>query len=242
MEKQMNKLISLTLNDFRNIFRDDFLKYFFIAVPLLFILIIVFGVPLAVKEFPVVAGYTDIIITCFALEFPMLIGFVFSFMMLDEKDEKVFTALRIMPVSLFQFLFYRLFFAVFFTFLFIFLMLITNNLYNLTISQTALNSFLFALITPIVILLEVCFAGNKVTGFTMFKGINAIFMIPAIGFFIHSEWKFLMGIIPTYWPLNGLYNGINNSSTMLTSLFSIIYSIIFILILSYIFKRKVFRL
>lgn len=238
----MNKLVSLTLNDLRNIFRDDILKYFFIVFPLLFIVLLLFGVPVIIKEFPIIGDYTDIILSFFALEFPMIIGFVISFIMLDEKDENVFTALRVMPLTLFEFLFYRLFLSIFFTFIFVFVMLFTNNLYEMSLNQIAINSFLFSLITPIVILLEVCFAGNKVTGFTMFKGLNFIFMIPVASYFITAKWKIIVGIIPSYWPMNSIYTTINNQTNLSQIVISVLYSVAAIFILSFIFKRKVYHI
>ncbi len=238
----MNKIISLAINDLRNIFRDDILKYFFLAVPLLFIIILVFAVPVLIREFPIVADYTSILISFFALEFPMIIGFVISFMMLDEKDERVFTALRVMPLSLFQFLFYRLFFSVFFTFIFVFIMLYLNGLYELTINQILISSFLFSLITPIVILMEVCFAGNKVTGFTIFKGLNFIFMIPVVSYFITAKWEFAIGVIPSYWPINTLFSFLTNQTNYLEIVISVIYSVLIIFLLSMTFKRSVYHL
>lgn len=237
----MNKIISLAINDLRNIFRDNILKYFFVAVPILFIGILLLVVPLIIKYFPIINNYTNIIIPFFTLEFPMIIGFVISFMMLDEKDEKVFTALRVMPVSLFQFLFYRLFFSVFFTFIFVCIMLYVNNLYEIEFYQICLNSLLFALLTPIVILIEVCFAGNKVTGFTLFKGLNFIFMIPVASYFITAKWKIAIGIIPTYLPMNIVYETLNGDFSFNNIFLSISYSIIIIVFLSYIFKRKVYH-
>ena len=238
----MNKLIVLTKNDFKNIIRDDILKYFFLAVPLLFIIIFILVIPVVIHEFPVVSNYTHIILSFFALELPMIIGFVISFMMLDEKDERVFTALRVMPVSLFQFLFYRLSFAVFFTFVFVFIMLYFNGLYHIPVGVIFLNSLSFAMIAPIVILLEVTFANNKVTGFAIFKGLNFIFIIPVASFFIKSKWGALSGLIPSYWPLNSLVAYIDNQTFSTESVISMVYSGFLIVFLSLLFKRKVFYL
>lgn len=238
----MNKIIALTINDFRNIMRDNILKYFFLAVPLLFILLLTVVVPLLTEQFPVISDYNDIIVSCFSIEFPMIIGFVVSFIMLDEKDERVFIALRIMPVTLFQFLFYRLFFSVFFTFLFVFLMLFFNNLYSISIGYIILNSFLFALLTPLVILTEVTFASNKVTGFAVFKGLNFILMIPVASFFIPSQWSLITGIFPTYWSIHSIYSVLNNQPNITESIISIFYSILCIIFLSVIFKRRVYNI
>ena len=236
----MNKLITLTINDLKNITRDNILKYFFFAVPFLFILVLVLLVPLLLKKFPILIEYTDILISFFALEIPMIIGFVVSFMMLDEKDERVFTALRVMPVSLFQFLFYRMFFAVLFSFIFDFLILYFNNLFDISLIHIIINSFLFSLITPIVILIEVSYASNKVTGFTLFKGLNFLVIIPVASFFITSKFGLLFGIIPTFWPIKSLYLCINNDFSFTYLIISITYSVFIIIALSLIFKRKVY--
>ena len=221
--------------------RDSILRYFLLIVPLLFIAILVWLLPYLVELFPILLGYTDIIVSFFLLELPMIIGFIISFMMLDEKDERVFTTLRVMPISLFQFLFYRLFFSVFFTFIFCFLMLFLNNIYDLSLISMLYTSFLFAIITPIVVLLEVTFAENKVTGFTLFKGINFVFIIPVVGFFIQSDWKMLIGLIPTYWPMNFSYLILNNMLDIKVSLISLLYTLGVIFLLSILFKKRVYN-
>lgn len=238
----MNKIIQLTLNDLKNITRDDILKYFFIAVPLLFILVLMLVVPVFIKQFPAIAEYSEIIVTFFSLELPLIIGFVISFLMLDEKDERVFTALRVMPVSLFQFLFYRLFFAVFFAFVFTFFMLLLNGLHRISIVEMLLNSLAFALITPILVLIEVSFASNKVTGFTVFKTLNFIFMIPVASFFIESKWITLMGLIPTYWPMQSIYHTLSTELSFAHFTISILYSVSLIVFLSLIFNKRVYNL
>ena len=237
----MNKLITLTLNDLRNIMRDNFLRYFLLIIPFLFIFIVDWLIPFAINLFPVISGFADIITSSFMLELPLMIAFVISFMMLDEKDERVFTALRVVPVTLFQFLFYRLSLAVFFSFVFEFLMLYFNNLFEVSFVNILLSSLLYALITPIFVLLEVTFASNKVTGFTLFKGLNFIFIIPAAGFFIHSNWQYLLGIIPSYWPIHFTYTVLNNISNTGFLIFSFLYIISIILLLSSIFKRMIYN-
>jgi len=236
----MNKIISLAINDLRNITRDNILKYFFFAVPILFILLLIFIVPLLIKRFPILQEYTDFVVLFFVLEIPMIIGFVVSFVMLDEKDERVFTALRVMPISLTQFLFYRLFFSIFFSFIFILLILYFNNLHDTSLIYMVLNSFLFSLITPIVILVEVSFASNKVTGFTLFKGLNFIAFIPIISFFVNLKLSWLFAIVPTFLPMQNLYLSINKEFSVWYFVTSVIYSIAIILLLSLIFKRKVY--
>lgn len=238
----MSKIIQLTLNDLKNITRDNILKYFFIAIPLLFILSLVLLVPILIEQFPAIDDYSEIIVTFFSLELPLIIGFVISFLMLDEKDERVFTALRVMPVSVFQFLFYRLFFAVFFAFAFIFLMLLLSDLHKISIVEMFLNSLAFALITPILVLIEASFASNKVTGFTVFKVLNFIFMIPIISFFIDSKWSLLMGLIPTYWTMQSIYHALSNELSFIHFTISILYSVSLIIFLSLVFNRRVYNL
>ena len=238
----MNKVIQLTLNDLKNITRDDILKYFFIAVPLLFILVLMLVVPILIEQFPAIDDYSEVIVTFFSLELPLIIGFVISFLMLDEKDERVFTALRVMPISVFQFLFYRLFFAVFFAFAFIFLMLLLSDLHDISIIEMLLISLAFALITPILVLIEASFASNKVTGFTVFKALNFIFIIPIAGFFIESKWSLLMGLIPTYWPMQSIYQTLSTELSFTHFTISILYSVSLIVFLSLIFNKRVYNL
>jgi fluoroquinolone transport system permease protein len=43
------------------------------------------------------------------------------------------------------------------------------------------------------------FAGNKVEGFTMAKGLGLLDMAPFAGYFVKSPWQLLAGVLPPYW-------------------------------------------
>jgi fluoroquinolone transport system permease protein len=138
---------------------------------------------------------------------PMISGMVIAFIFLDEKDDNVWSVLRIMPVDKNKFVLMRFIFPVTLSFVCVFPIPWVIDVFeipwyvNLTLSiMGGLQSVILALI--------ICLkAKNKVEGFAMVKMLGMLMMLPVFSIMINSNWEYLFAIIPTYWsykPLIGL--------------------------------------
>jgi fluoroquinolone transport system permease protein len=58
----------------------------------------------------------------------------------------------------------------------------------------------------------VAFAGNKVEGLALSKGISLMYIGPLVVVFIHSNWQYLAGIIPTFWVSRAFVSSYGNIS------------------------------
>ena len=114
------------MNDLRLIFRDPVL-YVMFFVPLLLIILLRFGLPPLIQLLPVLASYKMVILASICLVTAMFPAFIFSFIMLDEKDLEVLAAIRVLPVSSSVFILYRLLFISLFSLFFNLLILILSN-------------------------------------------------------------------------------------------------------------------
>ena len=208
----MTQLVAkLGRNDARLIGRDSFLIFMF-AFVVIIATVLRYGLPWMntyLAETAVMPGAT--IPISLADVYPMLVaymgiytsallvGTVFGFVLLDEKDQNTLMAMLVTPVPLNQYVLYRVglpailaFFTIVFTVLFI-------NQALLPLWQMLLIAAGGALTAPIIALFFATVAENKVQGFaySKFGGISGWAFL--IGWFIPEPWQWLIGLFPPFW-------------------------------------------
>lgn len=195
----MHKIITLGGNDLRNIFRDKALALIFF-VPFVIIPLLRFATPVLSKQFPIVTGYYPLILAAFCYLMANFPAFLVSFIMLDEKDEGVLTAIKVTPFSLPHLLAYRVFLIVVLGTLFSTLVILLSRLVQTDLWLTLSISVLFAMIAPITTLTVLTFARNKIEGLSILKGLSVILMLPLLSFFFDNSWTLVLGIVPCTGP------------------------------------------
>lgn len=236
----MNKISALIKTDLINIFRDKTLSILFFVPVLLFILIR-FGLPELVGIFPVLSAYSWLILAGFCAITAIFPAFMIAFIMLDERDEKVLAVIRVMPISAHLFVFYRMAFIVGFSFIFSFFLIIATGIVSVSVLSALLLSLLYALTSPVAALGVVCFARNKIEGVTLFKGINFIFMLPVISFFIDSSYRYFFGIIPNFWTYQLFFDISNGQTGTMPFLTGFAVHLLYLSVLYRLFRRRVYR-
>ncbi|MFO7658766.1 MAG: hypothetical protein R6W78_17025 [Bacteroidales bacterium] len=211
----MKNIINLIINDFRNIFRDDILKVL-LFVPVIMILLIRFGLPVLVELAPELSSYQFLIVTLFGLIIASFPAFIISFIMLDEKDEGIFIMYKVLPISGFRFFIYRLGFLICFSWVYSIILLVIQKSIVLSWWQVILPALLFSLLPPVITLLTVTFARNKIEGVTLMKFLNFILFLPVAGFFVVAPWKYFFGVIPVFWSFRMLEVAGQNSAFLLS--------------------------
>ncbi len=103
----MKKLVKVAINDFRLVFRDNSLKVF-IALPLMNLVVIRYGVPFVAGVYEVLQDYIAVILMLATIQGSIAFGFVYSMVLVDEKDMNVAKVYGILPVSKFWFVVFRL--------------------------------------------------------------------------------------------------------------------------------------
>lgn len=119
--------------------------------------------------------------------------------MLDEKDENLFTVLRVMPVSPGIFILLRLIFITLLGFFASWFTIIFSGIEGINLYNSVLLSIQTGLFVPLITLFCITFGRNKVEGVTLVKGINFLSIIPLVFIFSAPDWEFMGGIIPFYW-------------------------------------------
>ncbi|MCD4786166.1 MAG: ABC transporter permease [Candidatus Eremiobacteraeota bacterium] len=151
--------------------------------------------------YPVIVGYFFVLIA------PLQMGTVAGFLLLDEKDDNILTALRVTPLPLAVYGIYRVSIVSFLSFLCVIVLIpLTGLVPNMSISLMIPAALSASLLGPVFALCIASFGGNKVEGFAIAKALGAFGVAPIVAFFVKSKWQLLFGIFPTYWPLKAFWS------------------------------------
>ena len=234
----MNRFIILLTTDVKMIFRDKTLAFMFF-VPLIFIFILRMGAPVLIRYFPVTENYVIYGVAFFSSLTSIFPAFIISFIMLDEKDEGLFPVFRILPVEPVVFIIYRT--------AFIFLAGTIGSVLIMNFSGIQIDvytqlfaSVSFGLSAPIVTLVVVAFAENKIEGLTMMKILNSFLALAMVSLFVPAPWKYLLGVLPLYWPFQLFLPGEFGMGEFFTGVIGVVYSFLFLTVTIAFFRKRIY--
>lgn len=235
----MLRILRLIQNDIRHIVRDRMLK-FFLFMPILIILAVTYGVPPIVDLYPFIAEYQLYIMMSAGLQTAIMFGFVYSFLILEEKDEKVLQAIRILPISTFSFVLIRMLFATVLSFVGAFVTIYFCGLAYPGLLNTFLLSVLYGLSAPAMALIVATFANNKVEGMAWFKGVNLVVILPILPFFLPIT-KYLFMWVPTYWTYHFYEVSMEEGKVGLAFMLAMLFYLLVLGICYQQFRKRVFE-
>ncbi len=199
----MSKLLTLIANDLRMVLRDPMLRIF-LLLPLLVVGMVQWAIPAIFVAYPAVQEYDYVILMWACLQSSVMFGFINGFVFLEEKDEQVFTALRVMPVAAVTLLTARLALGVIITSIVNVVILQTTDWVSISGTRTVWLAVQYAMLAPLLTLLLAVFAKNKVEGLAHFKVYSLLINLPALIYFLdHPAWHAL-AIVPTYWSFRSI--------------------------------------
>lgn len=223
----MKKLIKAAINDFRLIFRDNSLRFFFIF-PIVNIFVVRYGFPYIAETFEILKNYVAILLMAATMQNSLIFGFIYSMVLIDEKDTNVAKVYGILPVSKFWSVIFRLIAPFLLSTIFTFLMLLAEPFYGLSVISNLIYSTLAGLVAPLMILFVAIMAKNKIEGMTWQKLFNIPVSLPLLAFFVPVSFSFMFAILPTFWAYRGFDNLINGESFALEFSIGVIYSLFLI--------------
>lgn len=235
----MNRIITLVLGDFRQIWRDSTLATF-LFIPVIVTLFVRFFVPYITEIYPIVADYHSILMMNAAIQTATMFGFIVSFISLDEKDENVLQVIRVLPISPYYFLTYRLLFATIISSFGAFLTILFGGIAYPGLLNAMLVAIQFGLLAPMLALLISIFAQNKVEGMAYFKGLNLVFLLPILYFLLDFPFKVIFAVIPTFWTFTLYQKSLDQSSSMAYFSLGFAYYLLIIAVLFFQYKKRVF--
>lgn len=192
--------------DLRNVRRDSLLAWV-IALPLSIVLIIRLGAPPLAEvlwqrfQFDM-TPYYPLALSGLIILFPLVIGMVIGFLLLDERDDGTLTALQVTPLTLGSYLAYRVSVPTLLTAVLMIGILPIANLGGLRLFSLLVVSLVAAPLAPLFALTLAALAANKVQGFAVVKALGGVLtMLPIVGYFVRPPWHWAFGLLPSFWPM-----------------------------------------
>lgn len=191
--------------DLRSVARDSMLRWL-AALPVLMALLLRWGVPFAAERVSLrysvdLVPYYPLIASIIVLVTPMVAGTVIGFLLLDQRDDHTLSALQVTPLTLAGYLAYRLTVPVLVSIVMIVITVPLTGLVRIGPLPLLLVGLAAAPLAPTFALLLGGFANNKVQGFAIMKAAGTLNWPPIIAWFLPMPWQWVMGIVPTYWPV-----------------------------------------
>ena len=228
----MSQLIFLSVTDFKLIFRDPSLRIF-LTMPFLIFALILIALPKLVSSFEGVSAFTPIILMGATMQTSTMFGFIYSVVLIHEKDIEVAKVYGVLPVSQTGYVLSRMLIPFCISALMTFALLLVQPFYSFAILPMILLSILCGLMAPVFALFVTILSKNKMEGMTWFKLVNLLTSIPLVAFFI-SKYDFLFGVIPTHWAFQTLDHMVTGESIWIPLLIGFVY----VLLLLYFIVRR----
>ncbi len=207
----MNRNIYLVKGDLKNIGRDPMLIISMVA-PVFMVLIAIFLFPLVsdittkLFNFPLGAYFPVGDLFLFPL-IPMLFGMVYGFMLLDERDGGIISYLAITPLGKSGYLMIRMLLPIFLSIIMCIAYLELTGFYRLlNTAEIIILSIIVSTEAPMVLLLLGAYAGNKVEGIAISKGIGIIMIPIIIDYFLTGSWRWVMAVTPLWWVERAVFS------------------------------------
>ena len=156
--------------------------------------------------------YHPLIMGGYLMTVPGIVGMIIGFLLLDERDARTLTALRVTPLSMRRYLAYRITVPLVAGTLVTLVAYPLVRLSPLPLRDLASIALVAGLWAPLLALLLATAAPNKVAGFAVVKVLNSINLIPIASFFVPLPFQYAAGILPGYWPMRALWSAVIGES------------------------------
>lgn len=185
-------------NDLRNIVRDRTVGVL-LGVPLVFLVLLRLGWPVAEGQLAEAGDYQSVVLGVFCLIAGTFPAFMTAFIMLDERDEGVLTALRVLPLSFRRLLTYRLVVVAALSLLYPVALLLGTGLHEGGWARGAALALLCSAGSTTAALAVVSLARNKIEGLTLFKGLFFVYGLAGVAVAFPGGWAWTAAVFPPYW-------------------------------------------
>lgn len=235
---------ALAAADSRLLLRDPLLGWV-ILLPLglallLRVLIPAIGMALGRNGFDLEPFY-PLIMSGYLMTAPGIVGMVVGFLLLDERDGRTLSALRVTPLSMRAYLAYRATgpliagtLATLIGYPLVGLIPVPVTVLVPIAAVAALSAPALALILPIA-------APNKVAGFAVVKVMNVVSLLPIVAYFLPEPTQFIAGLLPTFWPMRALWAAASGQPYFPFVAMGVVVSTIVIAVTAAMFERRWLR-
>jgi hypothetical protein len=200
-------VLSLAVADLKNWVRDPLLVYIGLA-PVLLGVVGRYGVPYVADTLAGrldLAAYYPEVVAGLALFGPSIIGFAVGFLILEDREQGTFTAVRLTPLTGRGYLAYRLGVTVLVSFVAALVVVPLLDLVTVPALALVAVSGVAALYGAVTALFLSGLADNTIEGIAVSKFLGFLVMVPvAVIAVVPAPYQHLAGVLPAYWPALGL--------------------------------------
>jgi fluoroquinolone transport system permease protein len=207
---------ALLYADSRSLWRDPLLGWI-VALPLGVALLLKLLIPEAdralfeARAFEL-EPYYPLIMGGYVMTAPAIVGMVIGFLLLDERDARTLSALRVTPLSMQVYLTYRIVLPIVIGTASTLVGYPLVGVARLPFVTLVVIATLAAFSAPIMALVLAAAAPNKVAGFAVVKVLSGLNLLPLAAFFVPPPLQFLAGIFPGYWAMRALWSAASGQS------------------------------
>ncbi len=236
----MKTLVNAAINDFRLVFRDNSLKIFLI-LPLFIFPVVRYGFPYVIETYSFLREYISIFLMFAVMQGAVAFGFIYSMVLVDEKDTNVAKVYGVLPISKFWFVVFRLIPPFLLASLATFLLLLFQTFYDLPVIANIVFSALTGFVAPLMIIFVAIVAKNKIEAMTWQKLFNIPLYLPILAFFVPAYISFILAVFPTFWVYQGFNSLIKGGNFWVYLLVGFAHSILLLVWLVKRFNKIHFR-
>lgn len=205
---------SFLASEFKKWLRDPLMKFMFFY-PILFGFIGRFLLPWIAKTTGFrIQQFTDLVIIILTLMTPHIYGALTGFSILDDRDDHIFTSIKVTPLSLHQFLSFRLVIVLIISFLASVFVMWFSDIGHLSFQSILTISFLASLAAPMTGLFINALSANKIEGFAVMKGTGVLLIFPVIAWFFTDKKELFFAFAPGFWPAKALSSLIRGAGVL----------------------------
>lgn len=152
-----------------------------------------------------ISEYLGVARYMFILIIPMIVGMMFGFRFLDEKDERVLSVYAVSPLGMRKYIVYRIIQCI----IVALIEIIIIYLVGIKADYNSLISIIMAtLLGPFIFLILGILGKNKIQGVTLLKLIGTFMGLPALQVISKNKWDWIFTLIPTDFIFKSTYGHI----------------------------------
>jgi fluoroquinolone transport system permease protein len=229
--------------DWRSLKGDSFLLLL-IAAPFVYALLIRLGLPYADAPLQQAFGMTaadlgPLLGAGLLMLAPSCAGVVVGFLLLDERDLNVMSAIRVTPCPPAVYLARRLFWPCALGTVVGLLAHAVSGLAAPPLVALIVLSLVASLVAPAMALMLSALASNKVQGLALLKVFNVIALVPVFAYFLDGTWRYVSVVLPTAWPIIGYWHALEGKFWLIDAVGGVVFLGCAIALLYRLFERRV---